>query len=349
MIPDSGLTLDNLLFNSRSSKKIAVLDLNFNALWTNSEDFFGKGFNLLEHTEEIISPSPKEQVISLRANGKNHSAQLLPIMEGIDTICYLLTVQTTDQLLEMINHSQLSEKSVNVVNVLKSDLNRIISIAGILEGQFEERKMADEADLIKRQLTSAERMLTNCNNLIDLLEYETQNPRENIISISDTLESIYFETQKCLSAVKRLIDFSRPENDVLVNFNEKKFTSAVMNLIQNALLYSPPKSTIGLKLTYEGGQAVIRITNTFLSEHKSVYDIVERASIGKRVAAKLVSEYGGSVSFYATDNTVTAEIDLPIVNSGNPVRLSSSFDDFIAERYKPLHLFLNEIIENEKK
>lgn len=350
MIPDSEITLENLIENGRSAKKTAILDLNFSLLWTNDKDFFGTSFNLLDRTSEIIdTPIKRERIISVRNNGKTMCAELLPIIDGVDVKCYLLSMQTTENLLNMISHSQLSESSINVVNVLKSDLNRIISIAGMLEGQFEERKMVDEASLIKRQLTSAERMLTNCNNLIDLLEYDVIKPKENLIYVSEVLESIYYETQKCLSSIKRLIDFSKPEEDALINFNEKKFTSAVMNLIQNALLYSPPKSSIGLRLTYEKGQAVIRITNTFLSEQKSAYDIVERANVGKRVAAKLVSECNGTVSFYATDNTVTSEIMLPIINGEVTGRLSSSFDDFIAERYKPVHLFLNEIIENEKK
>lgn len=332
-----------------SNDKVVITDLKCRKLWSNDDDFFFDGFYLTDYKDQLVDfPIKSEKIAALTYDGKTYTTLIFPLALDVDINGYIAFLKDGDSMTEIMAHSQLSGDLCYAVRTMQQSLSRIISLAGMMESEFTEKDMPQELMYVQRQMNHSVKLLGQLTNLIEFFDHSSLRPSENLIDYNQMLKAIHDECQLLLSKINREIQLEMPsEESRLINVNQKKFTIVFMNLLQNALLYSPKGSPVSIKLEYEKGNAVLTMSNAVLGEAAQA-DIDERPRMGLKVVKKLFSEMNGKIELVRESEKMNVVLTLPIIEYSQASLLGAQFEDYITERYKPVHTYLNEIIENEK-
>jgi len=226
----------------------------------------------------------------------------------------------------------------NIVGYARESVNRVIAAAMILEQQ--QRHNTVVSDLVH----SSCRLLTQNINLAYMCGDGLYADDKSLINIGEVLDSVIEEAELILVPSERDIDFKGAEFTDAARICPKAFIVVVMNLLQNAFLYSPKESAVRVTLeeSESGREAVVTVKNTVGEKDRE-----QRSGLGLMLAEKIVEWHGGVFETFETDGEFTARISLPTVKPGAAEFNSPVFDysDYVSERFKPVALFLDEVVE----
>jgi len=113
-------------------------------------------------------------------------------------------------------------------------------------------------------LEETERMLRNVSDLLLLakLEYHTEVIKFEKIDLAELLNEIY-ERTKLLAIQKDIeVDYKLPEGQIRVNGNKLHLRRVFLNLVDNAIKFTPPEGKIFISTKVENGEVVIVISDT---------------------------------------------------------------------------------------
>jgi len=228
------------------------------------------------------------------------------------------------------------------VEYARENVNRVIGAAIALEQMCK----AKGSELIADLIDSASRLLTQNINQSYLFGEKLYAADKSVIDCTALLDGIIEESLLTLAATKREINFRSVSEELNVYMDAKAFIVVVMNLLQNALLYSPRNRVAEITLEKSGGDAVITFRNLISSEVQP-----RRSGFGLPLAEKIVARYGGVFEtariLEGSGGTFTARVSLPLVKDAAKNELNSprfDYSDYISERFKPVNLFLEEVI-----
>jgi len=226
------------------------------------------------------------------------------------------------------------------VKYTRENINRIIGAAVFLEQQTNLRGNAVIPDLVN----SACRLLTQNINLAYLCCDGLYADSKETIDCGEVLDSVAEEAACILTAVKRDIGFKSGKIDGRVRIDAKAFIIVIMNLLQNALLYSPEKSLVKLTLESVGENAVITVGNIIkLSDTEPP----GRSGLGLPLVKKITEWHSGVFELENDGSLFTARVKLPIIRVKSKSMLNSprfDYGDYVSERFKPVNLFLSDIV-----
>jgi K+-sensing histidine kinase KdpD len=147
---------------------------------------------------------------------------------------------------------------------------------------------------------------------------------------------------------------------------EKLFTLAVMNLLQNAFLYSPPESEVELSLNADKNHAFISVniinTSGVEAEVLRAYSNSaneECAGLGIPLTSKIAVCYGGNLEFIRLGTKIIARFSLPLINFAAPVNSYSTLEseqteyeyeyENIANHSDPIWIFMQEVVKTQER
>jgi signal transduction histidine kinase len=249
------------------------------------------------------------------------------------------------------NDIDTSKQLDSSIKTARNYINRIIGAVTVIK-QLE--KLEDN-EIIEDLLFSSCRLLSQNMNMSYLYSQGLPDKTKQIVNAGELISSIVGECSRMLEGMNKRIQFTLDHGKCLVNIDEKSFTMAVMNLLQNALLYSPQNSTVIVQVSADSGFVCMSITN--LTTLKRWSPPEEDYGLGIALCAKIAEFFGGKLEYIDSETTITAVLKLPFLsdlqdfppqNNSSAMPLSSDFADYISESFKPVRLFMNEVLQKNK-
>ncbi|MGB2907792.1 MAG: ATP-binding protein, partial [Candidatus Aminicenantaceae bacterium] len=186
-----------------------------------------------------------------------------------------------------------SEFVHNVSHEFKTPLSMIRLYAETLErkGDLTTKQKKDAYQIITKE---SERLSHMINNVLDLSRIEMGNKEFNFepgdlsLLVRETVDSYQYHLEKKGFTVHTDITPDLPE----IRFDREAMASVVINLLSNAMKFSPEHKDVSLRLSSENHQAVLQVTDQGIGiKPEELGRIFERFY---RIKDKVVSETRGS-------------------------------------------------------
>jgi two-component system, OmpR family, sensor histidine kinase MtrB len=216
-----------------------------------------------------------------------------------------------------------------VAHDLRTPLSALaLSLAAVDQEQLEPgSRIARTFEVAKRQVTRLDRMVGDFLEIgrIEAGQLELKlvpaDARELVEQVVDLFEAAWQQHQ---------LELELPERPLLVRCDPLRIEQVVTNLISNALKYSPPGTSIGVALTEQEQQAVLRVVDhgigiTEEDRHK-LFEPFSRVGLSKEtvpgvglglfIVRRIVEAHGGSVEVEsAFGQGSTFRIRLPLADA----------------------------------
>ena len=250
-------------------------------------------------------------------------------------------------LSENLNNAEFIKKQVEkLTKSSRPDINRIIGIASIL------KESGEHNELIHDLFLSGYRLLAQNMNSMHLYSDELFSTPGVVINAADFLNGIIGECANMLESLETELRLEVKCELSSIKIDEKAFIIAVMNLLQNALLYSPPKTAVIVILdnvcAEEKNYVCITVKN-LLEIEKNNSDYEERSGQGLFVCTKIAEHYGGKLEYVQEGGSVSANLMLPLEGECSGIGLSCDFAMYLSDENKPVKLFMHEVLTAKRK
>ncbi|MDG1501048.1 MAG: ATP-binding protein [Planctomycetota bacterium] len=227
------------------------------------ERCINKGRRVRERTELLSSGTGSVLVLDMRASPlKSESGEEL-------AGCVLVIEDRTElERLERVRRDFVA----NVSHELKTPLT---SVRGYLETLLEDPDIEPQlrARFLDKANRNAHRLSAIVGDLIALARAESDegDVLHSAVELQDVVRSAVGEAQatadeKCIHLVTRI------KQGVAIQGDRAALETALLNLVENAIQYSPGGTEVEVALTVEGGSAILAVTDQgpgILAEHMS--------------------------------------------------------------------------------
>jgi signal transduction histidine kinase len=199
-----------------------------------------------------------------------------------------------------------------------------------------ERRLRGLIGTITRQLTRLERMVTDLLGITEVeagkldLRLDTKDARQIVTEVLSLFEGD--------SAERRLVG-RLPDGPVPLYCDFVRVEQVLINLISNAMKYSPPGSPVEVALEPTGGNVVLRVSDRGLGipqpDRVRVFEPFQRAGLSKDavpgvglglfVVRRIVEAHGGEIAIEDTPGGgATFRVSLPA--AGHPAASAAQGD-----------------------
>ncbi|MFT4061184.1 MAG: HAMP domain-containing sensor histidine kinase [Edaphocola sp.] len=202
---------------------------------------------------------------------------------------------------------QQSNFILSVTHELKSPIAAVkLNLQTLARRKLDEQT---QQQLIKRSVDEANRLDDLCNNLLLASQMESRHYKatEERINLSDVAQdSLHAYEHRSKHQV-----LGRIEEDCFVSGDRLLYRLAINNLLENAIKYTPPDTTISLELSRQDDDLVLSVTDEgpgISDEEKSkvfkkFYRIgnenarkTKGTGLGLYLTSKIVQQFKGSIS-----------------------------------------------------
>ena len=202
--------------------------------------------------EDLTTPYRGEIALE---EGQVLSAQVTPIPEvGMAVIMQDIT-----------NLKELDSIKSDFVGILSHDLRTpLTAILGYLELLKRVGPLNDQQqEFAQRIQVSVQSITSLINDLLELGRIEAGfDSRKEAISMSEILQSVVESMQSQAAKKGQSLEAEIPDTLPYVIGNPLQLRQLFLNIIDNALLYTPPKGRVGLQTHATEEQIIVQITDT---------------------------------------------------------------------------------------
>lgn len=263
-------------------------------------------------------------VVSAKGRSRTYAVSVYPLSERNEGVLVLTEDQTESLALEKTRQEFLS----NVSHELRTPLSSVkLMLETVLESPDDET-----ADIfVPQALAQVDRLVSLVGRLLEQARAESGNFTLNLQAVD--LEAVAapivqsFEPQ---AAAKDVTLEMRPKRPVLVEADPERLSQVLVNLIDNALRYTPPKGSVITSTDADGGYAIIRVSDTGSGiPYRDIPHIFQRfyvvdrsrardmsgAGLGLSIVKQIVEAHGGTVKAESTLNRgTTFTVRIPIAH-----------------------------------
>lgn len=237
-------------------------------------------------------------------------------------------VASFNRLLDRIQESFERERQFigDVAHELKTP---VATLKGEVELALSKKRTANEyQQALSGTLIDTNRLSQTINNILDLAWINAQHtkPQTHHVNLSSALQDAAEIGQK-LAAQKHITFTSTIEPNIMVLGSEHTLVRAILNLLDNAVKYTPPDKTVSLSLSKQNDQAVIHVVDTGTGIPKQdlshVFERFYRGSktaktvgsgLGLAIAEGIIKAHHGSIALKSTPGKGTSvRITLPLL------------------------------------
>ncbi|MDD5518958.1 MAG: ATP-binding protein [Candidatus Omnitrophica bacterium] len=239
--------------------------------------------------------------LSLRVNIENADEELRPLIASFNDM--------VSRLEEAFDY--IADSSSYIAHELKTPI-------AIIRGESEfalkkEREKEEYKRVISVSLEETKRMLKIIEDLLLLtkMNYQADVLKFERIDLARFVRIVY-EQAKILAVEKKItVDIEIPEDDRKVNGDELHLRRLFLNLVDNAIKFTPPGGRIGIGLTYDGQRARISIKDAGIGIEKEnlpklfdkffriegkIKDSSLSSGLGLSIAQSIAELHGGKIS-----------------------------------------------------
>lgn len=206
--------------------------------------------------------------------------------------------QTFNGLLDHLDQAFIRERQFigDVAHELKTP---VATLKGGIEVTMSKERTKDEyKKALEETLIDTNRLSSTIKNILDLAWIGAQTP--NLSDASVDLSSALMELQEIaqkLSTQKHITFTSDIKSGILISGAEDKIARAVLNLLDNAIKYTPVGGSVSLSLREKEGNAVIEVKDTGIGiPEDEVEHIFKRFYRGSKATKSLGSGLGLAIT-----------------------------------------------------
>ncbi|MDE6731513.1 MAG: ATP-binding protein [Oscillospiraceae bacterium] len=298
------------------SEPVAIVDKDLKCVYSNCpkllpEDASIEGFFSCDKSELLYNPKAKPAVI----NGCCYSVKVIPIDEAL-YVCEFFDLSSIFELAENTDFHGRVFPMVDSIERSASTLWKGLS-------NLEEMLPGDSPDALKIALDMKKRVveLSSCSkNMIEYMNMFRFIPQAvSIIDLASFAKDIVNRCNTELSNSGRCVDFICEEPELYINAQQRHVMSALVNAIQNALMFSTrdcvPCLTLSRGNKSKSGEAIIVLMNnsSLYVEGESRNFVGQRMGYGIPIIKRFAELYGGTFELREENGIFTTLIELPLV------------------------------------
>jgi PAS domain S-box-containing protein len=204
-----------------------------------------------------------------------------------------------------------SEFLASMSHELRTPLNAIIGFSDLLAEQIAGALSSKQQRFVNHIQQGARHLLALINDILDLSKVEAgrlELNRENVpvtAVLAEVLNSV-----RPAAAAKRIAVHSSIGPDVTVFADRMRFKQILLNLLGNAVKFTPDDGKIWVEATERRGRLTVSVSDTGLGipaeEHEAIFDafhqagattkgVKEGTGLGLAITRRLVEEHGGRI------------------------------------------------------
>ncbi len=234
---------------------------------------------------------------------------------------------------EISNSFNKMAEELGSTEVLRSDFvnnfshefkTPIVSIAGFAK-LLKRESISNEQKLEYISIIEEEslRLATMANNVLNLTKIENQTILTNLSSfnLSEQIRSCVLLAEK--KWLKKNLNFSLDFDEFIIQANEELLKEVWINLIDNAIKFSPKNDIVSIEITETVSATIVNISNKGSispNNYKKIFNkfyqedeshACEGSGIGLSISKKIIDLHKGKISVTSTNGIVTFKIELP--------------------------------------
>ena len=247
----------------------------------------------------------------------------------------VIIIAYTSSLYQLVKQRKISEIKTDFINNMTHEFKTPIATINLAIDSIRNPKIIDDKEKVMRYLNMIKeenkRMHAQVENVLRIskLEKNELNISKDRVKLHDIIEDAISHVELIVEDRKGYIKTFLKADNSSVLANETHFTSVIVNMLDNAIKYSPnaPKievytenvgNNIILKIKDHGSgmskAAVKRVFEKFYREHTGNIHNVKGHGLGLAYVKRIVDDHQGHVSAESEkDNGSTFTIKLPII------------------------------------
>lgn len=298
------------------NEPVAIVDEDLKCVYSNSPKLLPvdesiAGFFTCDKTELLYNPNVKMAVI----NGCSYSVRVIPI----DGELYLCEFFDLASVLGLAENTDFHGRFFPIIDIIERCTSEFWRGSSTLEDMLKDNNqdaLKVTLDMKKHlvKLSSASKNLVEYMNLLKFTP-RSVTPLNLPAFAKDVVDSCNAE----LLNSGRYVDFVCDEPYIFINAQQRHVVSVLVNVIQNALLYSTrdcvPQLTITTSNNTPSGEAIIRLVNNsalYVEGERRNY-AWQRMGYGIPMVRRFAEFSGGSFELREENGIFTAIIELPII------------------------------------
>ncbi|MBI1259479.1 MAG: PAS domain-containing protein [Chloroflexi bacterium] len=219
----------------------------------------------------------------------------------------------------------------NVSYQLRTPLNAIMGFAEILDNEYFGALNKKQKEYTHGMQDAGERLLSLINNILDLSTIEAgyMELQHDKVSVSDILNDIYDLTAEWARKERITVKMECPKNVGSFEADERRVKQVLLNLVRNAIAFTPEKGTITMKARRTKEHIEISVTDTgpgiAKEDQARLFEPFERsghnrgsgAGLGLTLVKNIIELHGGTVmldSDLGQGTTITVTLPLQMAN-----------------------------------
>jgi GAF domain-containing protein/anti-sigma regulatory factor (Ser/Thr protein kinase) len=249
---------------------------------------------------------------------------------AIENVRLFKEIQQKSAQLEVANRHK-SEFLANMSHELRTPLNAIIGFSEVLLQRMFGELNEQQADYLADIKSSGQHLLTLINDILDLSKIEAGRmelevaPFSLVAALNNAVTLVRERAQS--HGIKLALEVG-PELDTVVA-DERKLKQVVVNLLANAVKFTPDGGTVTLRAARENGQVRLAVHDTGIGiapeDQQRIFEEFQQAShqteksregtgLGLSLSKRMVELHGGTITVdSAPGKGSTFTVALPLV------------------------------------
>lgn len=319
-------------FFGKMKEPVAIVDKRLKCVYSNRpklipQDSSVKDLFCGDAAGLLSAPNVKMAVI----NGCSYSVKVTPLEE-----LYICEFYDLSSIIELAENTDIYSRLFPIVDAVETNTAALWRGVRTLEDKLSENvgalKLAAE---MRKRLIALSSCSKNILEYMNMLKFTPNGvtPMNLVSFTSDVVKRCNTE----LSAIERCVEFVCVEQELYINAQNRHVLSALVKVIQNALMYSTrdcvPTLTLSRRKNSASGEAVITLVNDSLlyskndGEQSRLNFSGQRLGYGIPIIKRFAELSGGTFELREANGEFTAMIELPLVDesmfSDSMIRLSS--------------------------
>lgn len=269
------------------------------------EELIAKGLDRLMHEGRLTRAN--DTLVDFITVPLPDGGVLITYTDVTDTVRVETALREKNAALEAAEQLKL-DFLANVSYQLRTPLNAIMGFNEILDQEYFGPLNERQKQYTRDMRSASSRLLDLINDILDLstLEAGYMTLQRTEVKVQDMLKSVFDLVGDWARKEKIEVELICPKNTGTVTVDERRLQQAVINLVRNAIAFTPSggKITLEAKRSKEGMRIIVSDTGIGIPEADKVriFEPFERAQSGSREAR--VSKSGAGLGLSLVKNII---------------------------------------------
>ncbi|MDE6729119.1 MAG: hypothetical protein K2J80_14460 [Oscillospiraceae bacterium] len=313
-------------FFSGFSNPAALMDNRFVCVYSNKSKLLPQDKSMMAIFQKTVTlPLTKSHITMAMINGCFYGVRIVPFNDEL----YFCEFFDRATLLSLAENTDIYDKLLPVINGVEYNTAALwrgySNLKSRLEGEDHEGDLGCAAEM-EKHLISLHSYTKNISEYLNMLFY---TPKTGLaLNLASIMTGIVGRCNTVLAASNRYVDYVCEESTILINAESRHVAVAVINALQNALMYSTrdciPYVTLFKPDIKDCKYAVLKILNNsaMYIDNKNGSETEfnfgnQRLGYGIPIIKRFAELVGGSFSMHEENGMISTEITLPLVEDTN--------------------------------